>query len=189
MVDRPAQAMWNQRHASSTGPILPCWLLQAHADLLPLTGKALDVACGRGGNALFLARCGLTTQAWDFSDQALTQLALGAGSLPLSTRLCDVTDPQLWPQNAFDVITVSRFLDRRLWPLYAQALKPGGVLFLQTFLLPVQPDGPGNPDYYLAPGEAVAALLKQGLHPLVHGEGWLHEGQQHSRQSWVVARK
>lgn len=188
-MDASLQQKWNARHAGQQTPATPCWALQTHADLLPLTGKALDVACGRGGNALFLARCGLNTQAWDCSDVALTQLAQAAAGLPLHTQVCDVTDAALWPQKAFDVITVSRFLDRHLWSMYAQALKPGGVLFLQTFLLPVQPDGPGNPDYYLAPGEVVTALLKQGLHPLVHGEGWLHEGERHSRQSWVVARK
>ena len=52
------------------------------------------------------------------------------------------------PPSSFDVIVVSHFLDRRLAPAIAWALRPGGLLFYQTFAREAVTDqGPSNPEF------------------------------------------
>ena len=53
--------------------------------------------------------------------------------------------------DSFDAIVVARFLERALCPAIAAALRPGGVLFYQTFTA-----GLANPDYLLGPNELLA---------------------------------
>ena len=48
-----------------------CEVLQDYVHLLPDSGRALDLASGLGGNAIFLAQQGLNTVAWDISRLAL----------------------------------------------------------------------------------------------------------------------
>ncbi len=74
--------------------------------------------------------------------------------LTIHTRQCDVSDTLLEAES-FDVILVSRFLVRDLVPVLIEALKPGGLIFYQTFTQEVLPElneqesGPKNPQYRL----------------------------------------
>ena len=112
----------------------PAAVLAGFDHLLPASGEALDLACGPGGNALHLARCGLTTRAWDNAATAIDKLAEQAHteSLPLAAEVRDVLEHPPAP-DTFDVIVVSRFLDRALCPALAAALRPGGLIFYETF--------------------------------------------------------
>ncbi len=109
-------------------------VLQDFCHLLPDQGDALDLACGLGGNALFLAKTRLSVQAWDVSSVAINKLNTHALSkqLHIHTETRDViTSP---PQaETFDAIIVSYFLHRPLAKFICDALRPGGVLFYQTF--------------------------------------------------------
>jgi tellurite methyltransferase len=130
-------------------------VLLAHGFLLPTHGTALDLACGLGGNALFLARAGLQTEAWDISQAALAKLqqCAAADNLALQTRCLDISSRDLEAQR-FDVIAVSRFLDRSLCPAIIAALKPGGLLFYQTYTgEKTVAQGPSNPAYLLGENE------------------------------------
>lgn len=129
-----------------------------NSHLLPTTGSALDLACGLGANALLLARYGLETHAWDSSPVAIERLRQAAQTqdLAISAEIRDV-ERHPPPADTFDVIVVSRFLCRALAPLLLRALKPGGLLFYQTFVRDKAPDiGPSNPDYLLEPNELLA---------------------------------
>ena len=77
----------------------------------------------------------------------------GAQGLAVQAQVRDlVADPP--PAQAFDVIVVSHFLERALAPALIEALRPGGLLFYQTFTRErVGAAGPRNPDYRLAPNE------------------------------------
>jgi SAM-dependent methyltransferase len=130
-------------------------VLRGHAFLLPPSGAALDLACGLGGNALLLARAGLLTEAWDISAVALNKLQQRAAAerLAIRTRCADIR-PGCFAPGSFDVIAVSRFLDRALCPAIIAALKPDGLLFYQTYTREkTAAHGPQNPAYLLAENE------------------------------------
>lgn len=188
---------WDQKYADidPKQPVHPAWALKQHLQQLPLKGKALDLACGLGGNARFLAQCGLTVDAWDISDIALTHLNNWAAvnRLPITPTICDF-EQMLFPYQQYDVIVISRYLNRTLWPQIAQALKPNGKVLIQTFLAPIQDNAPNNPNFYLQPGELNQLPQTepswQNFVVEVYGEGWLAENPlKKHRYAWLLATK
>ncbi len=127
---------WDQRYREGGGGTGPARVLEENPHLLPLRGRALDLACGPGANSLFLASRGLDVHAWDFSPVAIERLRAAAldRGLSVTTEVRDVLSRPPEPQS-FDVIVVSRFLERSLVSSLTEALRPGGVIFYQTFLL------------------------------------------------------
>jgi len=149
---------WDARYRGHNGPGAPSRVLTENAYLLPPRGDALDLACGMGADALFLARRGLQVSAWDLSPVALRLLQDRAGEqgLSLSMQTRDVLARPPEP-DSFDVIVVGHFLDRGLVPAIHDALRPGGLLFYQTFIREaVSARGPSNPDYRLGPNELLS---------------------------------
>ncbi len=144
---------WNARYADATDVVpVPARVLQCGAQWLPENDpddalRALDLACGRAGNGQWLAERGHRVTAWDISERVIEQIRQRR---PALIAQCEVRDVCAQPPSAdsFDIIVVTRFLDRALCPAIAQALKPGGVLFYQTFT-----HGLSNADYLLEPNE------------------------------------
>jgi SAM-dependent methyltransferase len=142
------------------------WLVQ-HASLLPQEGRALDVACGRGRHALWLAAHGLSTLAVDRDADAIRELSKAARErrLPLRAEVRDLesrggpfgpTGPfEPTPfHRVFDVIVVVHYLHRPLFPALIEALAPDGLLVYETFTQAQAARGkPTNPDFLLKPGE------------------------------------
>lgn len=157
MADDDDRAKWDARYrALPAGHVAPLEVVADNAHLLPGSGDAADLACGLGGSALFLAARGLRTWAWDVSAVAIEKLARQAVGLPLIAEQRDLLlDP---PEAArFDVICVGHFLDRNLCPQISAALRPGGLLFYQTFVHDkVGEGGPANPDYLLGENELLS---------------------------------
>ncbi len=154
------KTMWDQRHADPDKQPSAAEVLLENLHLLPETGNALDLACGLGGNALELARFGLEVSAWDISSVAVERLRHLAASeeLVLNAEQRDVEQAPL-TENAFDVIVVSYFLNRDLMPALIAGLKPGGLIFYQTFTrIAVSDTGPSNPAYRLGGNELIALL-------------------------------
>lgn len=147
--------LWNARYANASHGEA-AWVLREYAHLLPQHGEALDLACGLGSNARFLAARGLHTTAWDYSGVAIEQLqsCAAAQNLHLLAEVHDVVAAPPAPKS-FDVIVVSHFLARELFPALLAALRPGGLLFYQTFTREkvATLDTPSNPDFVLAPNE------------------------------------
>src|SRR5215216_4510169 len=103
------------------------WLID-HEHLLPRAGRAVDVACGRGRNALWLAQRGLTTDAIDGNAEAVEYVRAEAHrlALPLSAEMIDLEDSVVrLPAAAYDVIVVVHYLHRPLFPTLKAALRPG----------------------------------------------------------------
>ena len=152
---------WNERHrAGEAATAMPARVLKEYLHLLPRCGLALDLACGLGGNARLLAAQGLEVMAWDIADVAIEKLAAHAVEQGLSivAERRDVVARPPEPRR-FDVIVVSRFLERSLFPALAEALRPGGLLFYQTFTREaVGLVGPSNPAYRLGPNELLQAF-------------------------------
>ncbi|MCW8918585.1 MAG: methyltransferase domain-containing protein [Gammaproteobacteria bacterium] len=150
------RAKWDARyrssHSSAEGIAA---VLIDNTPLLPTEGKALDLASGLGANALYLAGQGLEVHAWDISPVAIDRLNRRAQQqgLTLHTQVRDCLARPPEP-GSFDVIVVSRFLERELCPAITVALKPGGLLFYQTYTRAKQGgSGPGNPHFLLEAGE------------------------------------
>lgn len=145
-------------------------VLAENSHLLPVQGRALEVACGRGANALLLAHAGLEAHAWDISAVAIDSLQAEAvrQNVVIHGRACDIMQEP--PQSdSFDVIVVSHFLERGLIPLLRQALRPQGLLYYQTFTRTrVSERGPSNPEYRLADNELLQ--LCQDMRVLVYRE-------------------
>jgi len=166
----------------------PARVLAEFQHLLPASGRALDLACGGGANALLLAARGLETHAWDISGEAIRQLSAAANGAIRCAQRDIVTEPP--PAESFDVIVVTRFLDRELIPRIIAALRPRGLIYYQTFTRErIDDSGPGNPDYRLAVNELLA--LFAGLRVLFYREegriGDLAQGFRN--EAMLVARK
>jgi SAM-dependent methyltransferase len=149
------QAKWDRRFEGKREPDAVAAVLRDNMHLLPDAGLALDLACGTAGNGLLLAQKGLQTCLWDISGVALDLQQAWARENQL-TVFTEQRDCELNPPEAahFDVICVSHFLHRPLCPHLAAALKPGGMLFYQTFTADkLDPGGPSSPEYLLRPGE------------------------------------
>jgi tellurite methyltransferase len=146
-------------------------VLLQNQPLLPAQGRALDLACGLGGNALFLATRGLEVHAWDISPVAIDILNTTAEqrgvTIHTQNRDCVARPPET---ASFDLIIVSCFLERNLCPAISAALTPNGLLFYQTYTQTKQSnDGPKNPHFLLAPAEL--PLLFTGLDIVFYNEG------------------
>jgi SAM-dependent methyltransferase len=145
--------------------LTPARWLTENADVLPDSGHALDAACGRGRQALWLAARGLTTHAVDRDPEALQFLEDEAGrrQLALRTEVVDL-EGSAHPlrADAYDVIVVVHYLHRPLFPALRAALRPGGVLVYETFTRAQAARGkPTNPAFLLLEGE-----LRELVRPL-----------------------
>lgn len=129
-------------------------VVSRYSHLLPEQGKALDLACGLGGNAFLLAQHGLQVDAWDISKEAIDNIKANTPSQHhINAQTVDIHQVK-FPEHHYDVITVSRFLDRAIIPDLINALKPKGLIFYQTFTLEkAYKAGPTNPDFLLKKAE------------------------------------
>ena len=153
MTDDQLRQKWDRRYQHSGAPPCALEVLVDNSHLLPVEGSALDLACGLGGSGLLLAERGLDTWAWDLSPVAIDALKMRAGNLPLVAEVRDVIEQPPSP-GGYDVICVGHFLDREICPEISAALRPGGLLFYQTFTRErVDQTGPGTAHYRLGPNE------------------------------------
>jgi SAM-dependent methyltransferase len=143
----------------------PTALLAQWLPRLP-RGRALDVACGAGRNALFLATNGYAVTALDISRVALERGRRSAAELGLTLEwLCaDLDDDpaRALPAGPFDLIVWVRYVHRTLLPHLVARLAPSGALLCEQHLLTGEAvAGPTSAQFRLAPGELSAAA--QGL--------------------------
>jgi SAM-dependent methyltransferase len=136
--DNDARAIWNRRYAEREGDAFPGapgrWLVENHALLLGSAGRsALDLACGDGRNAAYLAQLGFQVDAVDISDVAIESLsaAVSDRGLAVNPRRIDLERDPL-PGSNYDVIVLLNYLQRSLFEPVARALAPGGLLFVET---------------------------------------------------------
>ena len=143
------------------------WLVD-HARLLPAAGDALDVACGSGRNAFWLAARGLSTLAIDRDAGQIEairrtaeerQLPLRAEVVDLESNIDVVSGFSRTFSQTYDVIVVVHYLHRPLFPALRDALRPGGMLVYETFTREQAHRGkPTNPAFLLEPGELRALV-------------------------------
>jgi SAM-dependent methyltransferase len=196
------RARWDARHAAAGEPApAPPGVLMGAPELtaaFPTAGRAIDVACGRGGVAVWLALRGLVVDAVDVSPVGLAAGARLAAARGVAQRVrwvvhdldgglpsgCDrsghdASTPHSVPGGRplpdqggpYDVVVCQLFRDPARYADLVALLAPGGLLAV-TVLSQVGrgTDGPGP--FRAPPGELRSAVAaRHGLHVLTHREG------------------
>ena len=132
---------------------------------LPAPGPgvgALDLACGAGREAVYMALEGYEVEAWDHDREVLERAAALAAhhGITITTRTYNLerSSPRL-PDGNRAVVMVFRFLHRPLFPHIERALAPGGCLVYETFLRGQERFGrPRHPRFLLDPDELKRAF-------------------------------
>ena len=169
------QSDWDAKHglAAKQTAETPAGILVELWPLLP-AGAALDLACGRGRNALFLAERGRHVTAVDWSAAALDIVEERAQAMNIPVRRvhrmgeakqaasagidlvqADLERLQNLPATSYALILCVRYLERSLFPEMCRALRPGGMLLFETYTK-AQLDfagGPRDPAHLLDKGE------------------------------------
>ena len=125
-------AGWEEKYRSGErGPEdVPTLLVVEVAEKLA-PGTAIDLACGAGRNALYLAERGWAVTAVDGSEKAieLVQQRAAVRGLELHTKVADLTarDFVMLP-DTFDLVVIAYYLQRDLFAKVKTAVRPGGVV-------------------------------------------------------------
>jgi SAM-dependent methyltransferase len=180
-VTREDQRRWDERYAgvreAPAGVIGAPAAFAAYSEEFPSTGRALDLACGRGLGSVWLARRGLGVWGLDISPVAITQARDLARRSGVGDRCrFDVVDLDdgLPGGPPVDVVLCHKFRDRRLDRAIIERLAPGGLLAMVALSEVDATPGP----FRAAPGELEAAFAE--LDPIAGGEGQGH--------AWLLAR-
>ena len=141
-------------------------------------GRALDLACGAGRNAIFLAQAGYRVDAIDISPEGLKLAGQGAESQGLDINWIehDLDQPYSF-DTGYDLILVMWFVKLELVTRLCDCLAPGGHLICEEHLVTDEDViGPKNPDFRVAPGalrEAVSRLevlhYEESVEPIPEG--------------------
>jgi SAM-dependent methyltransferase len=143
--------------------------------------RAVDVACGLGRNALYLARRGWEVGAIDVSDVALQKLvaAAAAESLAINCVAADLeADPAAVARCAgghrYDLALVVRYANLPLIRRLPEVIAPGGYLLVEKHLVTdVDVVGPRDPRFRARPGELREAA--EGLEIVEYREGVIED--------------
>lgn len=140
-------------------PVLQRALPQALAEIRSagLSPDALDLACGSGRDAVYMAMYGCQVTAIDHHADALVrgETLARRHQVTVQWQQADIEAAEFdVAANTFSLVHVARFLYRPLLPKLSAALRPGGYLFYETFAVGAEKFGsPRNPKYLLEPGE------------------------------------
>lgn len=186
------QKRWDEKHETGHGTGQPSRFLeqifQRHAGRIQ-PGRALDIATGRGRNALFLAERGFGVEAIDISEVGLLEARRRAEEkgLTITFRQTDLDHCEL-PQAAYDLVLNFNFLLRSLIPKMKSALKLGGHIIFETYLIDQRVLGhPRNPAYFLGHNELLE--LFRDFCILYYREGKLAEGGKEACRAGLFGQK
>jgi len=176
---------WNEKYKDNQIPDEPIKLVRDYAKLA--TGKrALDIACGMGRHSKYLASLGFEVDALDISSVAIEQLQDIAN---INAREVDF-DTYILPKENYDLIVCTYFLERKLFPQMIDALNPGGIIIMETFLHSAENEHvPSNPAFLLNEGELEATFDDRC--ELLHIPEWMDEDYKgfKAMKASMVARK
>ncbi|MDG4800383.1 class I SAM-dependent methyltransferase [Micromonospora sp. WMMD980] len=186
-ADTDPAEFWDGRYGQSdriwSGRVNP--VLAEVAGALP-PGTALDLGCGEGGDAIWLARQGWQVTAVDISAVALERLAVEAERAGVADRITAVRRDLLadgFPTGSFDLVSAQFFQSplalprEKVLPPAAEVVASGGRLLVVEHGAPppwsgLDPDDPR----FASPAEIIAAI---DLDP----DGWETERLGESRRT------
>ena len=142
-MSREERAAWDERFRSGDHAGIepdPFLLeLEEYWTLLPASGRALDVACGVGRNAIWIAQKGFTVAACDISLEALRRAkALAADRGVQLDLFCQDLETASFRPNRFDLIVCFFHLQREIFPILKSALRPNGLIVYKTYTVDQQ---------------------------------------------------
>lgn len=199
-----ARAFWDQRYDTDEyifGRTPNRFLTEEGGRLLP-GARVLDLACGEGRNAVWLAGRGCRVTGLDIAPKAIAKARLLAADVGVEVdwHLGDVRGWG-WAPDAFDAV-ISIFIQfaspaerTRLFDGIHETLVPGGLFLLQGYTprqLEFRTGGPGNLDHLYTREMLEKALARFELLVVREHEDILSEGTKHVGRSAlvdIVARK
>lgn len=127
------------------------WIMK-FAPLIKNNGRVLDLACGKGRHAIWLAQQGYQVDATDRDPIATSHMK---DIENINVVILDLeTSERPTFEHTYDGIIVSRYLHRPLLKMLADLLNPDGILIYETFMIGNERYGkPSNPDFLLVPDE------------------------------------
>ena len=147
--------MTDTRPADPPSPFVEAWARTVAASV-PEPRRALDVAIGKGRHAVVLARLGYRVFGVDREEATVRAARARVRDHGGIVRVwcADLTVSAL-PRGAFDLVVVTRYLQRDLFPALIASLTPGGVILYETFTEAQREHGrgPTSPDHLLKTGE------------------------------------
>lgn len=153
-------------HGSASGLAPSHWVMR-HLPALPADAPAqrlLDIACGGGRHTRLALDRGYAVTAIDRDTSGVADLAADLGLRIITADLeaplpGTSTAPWPLPGETFDVVVVTNYLWRPLFPAILDAVGPNGTLIYETFAVGQERLGrPSNPDFLLRPGELIAVI-------------------------------
>jgi len=183
---------WDSKHTAEHEPGEPAAFLRQILQTGPWEiqpGRALDIATGKGRNALFLAEQGFTVDAIDISAVGLQQAQRQADQKGRTLNLIQADLASFeFPDSAYDLILNINFLLRPLVPKIKNALRPGGYIIFDTYLIDQQDLGhPRNPAYLLNHNELLD--LFRGFRILCYQEGKFFADGKESFRAELLGQK
>ena len=147
-------------------------------------GYVLDLACGKGRHSVFLSNLGFNVLSVDIN---INSLNCFNGKL-IKKKVIDVENINNWPleEKKFNVIIVTNFLNRKIFPSIIGSIKKGGYLIYETFSEGHQKIGrPTNPKYILKPRELIRLSNKMQL--LAYESIYVNNPSNHLFQQRILA--
>ena len=148
-MSRQERASWDERFRSgdhvSEEPDPFLAQLDEYLAETPKELKAIDLACGAGRNAIYLAERGWDVTGCDVSIEGLRAAQALARKRGVSLHLfCQDLETVQLPAERFDLVICFFFLDRSLFPQIHAAVRPGGFVVYKTYTTD-QSRFPGRP--------------------------------------------
>jgi len=185
------QVRWDRQHAETHGAEPPSTLLRQILESdgwqCP-PGRALDIAAGKGRNALYLAERGFEVVAVDISKVALDVARRHAEQTHLEVDFQQLDLERSFPQGEYDLILNINYLQRSLIPKIKTALRVGGHVIFETYSIDQQVIGhPKNSNYLLAHNELLTHF--RDFRVLYYREGKFSDGGEPSFRAGIFAQK
>jgi tellurite methyltransferase len=185
------QIRWDRQHAQTLGAEAPSSFLRqifkTGAWQLP-PGRALDIAAGKGRNALYLAERDFEVVAVDISKVALDVARRHAEQTHLKVDFQQLDLEQSFPEGEYDLILNINYLQRSLILKIKAALRIGGHVIFETYSIDQQGIGhPKNPNYLLAHNELLDHF--RDFRVFYYREGKFSDGGEPSFRAGIFAQR